>query len=54
MRGAAIGLTLDWLVLLGSWADAQTGMIPLPPGHVKVTVGVLVIRVTKAKGQSSW
>ena len=29
---------LGWLVLLGPGADAQTSLIPVPPGHVKVTV----------------
>ena len=38
MRRASLGLILGWLVLFGSWADAQTGLIPPPPGHVKVTV----------------
>jgi len=32
------GLMLGWLVLLGPGADAQTSLIPVPPGHVKVTV----------------
>jgi hypothetical protein len=36
MRRAAAGLMLGCLVLVGSWADAQTSLIP--PGHVKVTV----------------
>jgi hypothetical protein len=35
---AAAGLMLGWLVLLGPGADAQTSLIRLPPGHVKVTV----------------
>ena len=38
MGRASLGLILGWLVLFGSWADAQTGLIPPPPGHVKVTV----------------
>ena len=38
MRRASLGLILGRLVLFGSWADAQTGLIPPPPGHVKVTV----------------
>ena len=33
-----LGLILGWLVLLGPGADAQTSLIPVPPGHVKVTV----------------
>jgi hypothetical protein len=33
---AAAGLMLGWLVLLGPAADAQTSLIRLPPGHVKV------------------
>ncbi len=36
MRRAAAGLMLGCLVLVGSWADAQTSLIP--PGHVKVRV----------------
>jgi len=32
------GLLVGWLVLLGPGADAQTSLIPVPPGHVKVTV----------------
>jgi len=38
MRRAAAGLMLGWLVLLGQGADAETSLIPVPPGHVKVTV----------------
>ena len=33
-----LGLMLGWLVLLGPWADAQTSLVPVPPGHVKVRV----------------
>ncbi len=38
MRHAAAGLMLGWIVLLGPGTDAQTSLIPPPPGHVKVTV----------------
>lgn len=33
-----LGLMLGWLVLLGPGANAQTSLIPVPPGHVKVRV----------------
>ncbi|MBI4736118.1 MAG: hypothetical protein HY766_08660 [candidate division NC10 bacterium] len=39
MRRAAVGLIGAWLVVAGGGrADAQTSLIPPPPGHVKVTV----------------
>ncbi|MCI0483004.1 MAG: type II and III secretion system protein [candidate division NC10 bacterium] len=38
MRRAAASLMLGGVVLLGPGADAQTSLIPVPPGHVKVTV----------------
>jgi type II secretory pathway component GspD/PulD (secretin) len=33
-----LALMLWWLVLLGPGAHAQKSLIPVPPGHVKVTV----------------
>ncbi|MBI4841490.1 MAG: hypothetical protein HY803_10525 [candidate division NC10 bacterium] len=39
MRRAAVGLIGAWLVVAGGGrADAQTSLIPPPPGHVKVMV----------------
>jgi len=38
MRRAAFGLMLGLSLLLGPRLEAQTSLIPPPPGHVKVTV----------------
>jgi len=38
MHRTEAGLILGCIVLCGSWAEAQTSLIPPPPGHVKVTV----------------
>ena len=38
MRPVTTGLVLGWFVLFAARAEAQTSLIPPPPGHVKVTV----------------